>query len=681
MKYHLFIPLVLCICACKSSRVESPTSSNPVQATRAWKPFNVVVVTIDTLRPDRLGCYGNKTIETPNLDLLAAKGILFENAVSQTPLTPPSHASIFTGRYPYAHGVRDIGGFVLDPSQVTLAEILKDRGWKTAAFVGAPVLKRMIGLNQGFDIYDDRMPEPDPRKSTLRGPSLRAGEVVDRAVGWLGRQTGSTPFFLWVHVYDPHGPFDPPAPFDRQYAGRPYDGEVAYTDRELGRLFAAVAKCSPANKTMLLALSDHGESLGEHGEFSHGVFLYDSTLRIPWLMVAPGLPAGKKVTEQVRTIDLLPTVLSLLDGEIPASSQGVDLLPATQGKSIGTVMSYGETLYPKTNMGWAELRSMRTSRWKYIRAPKSELYDLQNDPQELKNLIQEYTKEASQLEGDLSALTATGEGKPPEQISLKAMNSDTEKQLRSLGYAAGRGKAKLELTGKGADPKDRVHILALIDEANTSLKRVPAAQSVHSLEKALAEDPTNPLIYYYLGEGYEKTNREGEALKLYQTAIARKVMETAPLYVRMALLYGRMGRVDDGILAFEKALEADPTDEETLNRLAVAYLLKGRPVEAERLLQAILVLNPESAQALNSLGWIALRKRNLATARQYFERSLKADSEFLEPYINLGMLSKQSGDFKNARSYFEAYLGKATSAKHREAAARIKKELALLPKA
>ena len=632
-------------------------------------------MTIDTLRADRLGCYGNKTIETPNLDLLAAKGILFENAVSQTPLTPPSHASMFTGRYPYAHGVRDIGGFVLDPSQVTLAEILKDRGWKTAAFVGAPVLKRMVGLNQGFDIYDDRMPEPDPRKSTLRGPSLRAGEVVDRAVGWLGRNTGSTPFFLWVHVYDPHGPFDPPAPFDRQYTGRPYEGEVAYTDRELGRLFAAVAKCSPANKTMLLALSDHGESLGEHGEFSHGVFLYDSTLRIPWLMVAPGLPAGKKVTEQVRTIDLLPTVLSLLDGEIPASSQGVDLLPATQGKSIGTVMSYGETLYPKTNMGWAELRSMRTSRWKYIRAPKSELYDLQNDPQELKNLIQKYTKEASQLEGDLSALTGTGEGKPPEQISLKAMNSDTEKQLRSLGYAAGRGTAKLELTGKGADPKDRVHILELIDEANTSLKRVPAAQSVHSLEKALAEDPTNPLIYYYLGEGYENTNREGEALKLYQTAIARKVMETAPIYVRMALLYGRMGRVDDGMLAFEKAMEADPTNEETMNRLAVIYLVKGRQSEAERLLQAILILNPQSAQALNSLGWLDMRKGDFPAAISRFERALQRDPELMEAYLNLGMLYKRKGDLTQARANFEAFLARAPKRKYRDSIQRVQQEL------
>jgi choline-sulfatase len=675
----LAVVLLFCFPACQSSKVESPHTS-PSESAQAWRPFNIILVTIDTLRADRLACYGYPKIATPNLDQLAAKGVLFENAVTQTPLTPPSHASMFTGKYPHMHGVRGTGGFVLDSSQLTLAEILKDKGWQTAAFVGAPVLKKMFGLNQGFDVYDDRMPEPDPRKSTLENPSLRAGEVVDRAIGWLERQPGSTPFFLWVHVYDPHAPFDPPAPFDRQYSGRPYDGEVAYTDREMGRLFEAVARKSPADKTVLLVLSDHGESLGEHGEFSHGVFLYDSTLKIPWLMVAPGVPAGKRVAEQVRTIDLLPTVLALLDGEVPAAAQGVNLLPAAQGRTVETSLSYGETLYPKTNMGWAELRSMRTPRWKYIRAPRSELYDLRKDPQELRNVIQEFPNEASRLESDLAALTATGAGKPAEQAGLKAMNAETEKQLRSLGYAAGRGAAKLELTGEGADPKDRIHILELIDEANTKLKAIPAAQRLQSLEAALKEDPANPLLYYYLGEAYEKTHRESEALKLYETAIARKVTDTGRIYVRMALLYGRTGRIDDGILAFEKAMEADPTDEETLNRLAVAYLLKGRQAEAQRLLQAILVLNPESAQALNSLGWTALRKRDIPTARGYFERALKADEEFLEPYINLGMLSKQAGDFKNARSYFEAYLSKATSEKHREAAARIKRELALLPK-
>jgi choline-sulfatase len=667
--------------ACQNSKVESPQTSSAPSATRTWRPLNIVLVTIDTLRADRLGCYGNTNVETPNLDEVAAKGVLFENAVAQTPLTPPSHASMFTGKYPHVHGVRGTGGFILDPQHVTLAEILHEKGWQTAAFVGAPVLKRMFGLNQGFDVYDDRMPEPDPKRSTLENPSLRAGVVVDRAIGWLNKRSVSAPFFLWVHVYDPHAPFEPPPPFDRKYAGRPYDGEVAYTDRELGRLFGFIEKELPAEKTILLVLSDHGESLGEHGEYSHGVFLYDSTLRIPWLMVAPGLPVGRRVRNQARTIDLLPTVLSLVDGEIPAASQGVNLLPTIQDQPVGTTLSYGETLYPKTNMGWAELRSMRTPQWKYIRAPRPELYDLQSDPQERTNVIQKHPQEARQLESELAMLTATGPGKPPEQVGLKAMSSETERQLRSLGYATGGGAAKLELTGEGADPKDRVHILELIDEANTRLKAIPAARRLQSLQQALNEDSTNPLLYYYLGEAYEKTNRDSEALKLYETAIARNVANPSRIHARMALIYGRTGRIDEGIFAFEKAVEADPTDVETLNRLAVAYLVKGRQADAEKLLKAILTLNPESAQAHNSLGWLALRRRDPRAARQHFQQALQADPDFLEPYVNLGMLSKQAGDFKGARTYFETYLTKATAERYRESAERIKRELAQLPKA
>lgn len=681
MKTRLAAALLMFLAACRSSQVESPRTLETHQGAAVWRQLNIVLITIDTLRADRLGCYGNAKVETPNLDRVAARGVLFENAVAQTPLTPPSHASMFTGTYPNVHGVRGTGGFVLDSSQLTLAEIVRDKGWQTAAFVGAPVLKRMFGLNQGFDVYDDRMPEPDPRRSTLENPSLRAGEVVGRAIDWLEKAPGSAPFFLWVHVYDPHAPFDPPAPFDRKYAGKPYDGEVAYTDQQLGHLLDAVATKSPPERTVLLILSDHGESLGEHGEFSHGVFLYDSTLRIPWLMVAPGLPAGRHVSEQARTIDLLPTVLSLLNGDVPAASQGVDLIPAIQGKSVAPTVSYGESLYPKTNMGWAELRSIRTLRWKYIRAPRSELYDLQNDPEERTNVIQKHAEEARQLEQELVKLTATGPGKPPEQIGLKAMNAETERQLRSLGYATGRGAAKLQLTGEGADPKDRVHILELIDEANTRLKAIPAAQRLRSLQQALGEDPTNPLLYYYLGEAYEKTGREAEALKLYETAIAKNVTNPSRIHVRIALIHGRAGRTDEGIFAFEKAVESDPTDVETLNRLAVLYLMKGRPADAERLLKAILVLTPESAQAHNSLGWIALRRKELAAARQHFEQALQADADFLEPYVNLGMLCKQTRDFNCARTYFETYLTKATSERYRDAAARIRKELALLPKA
>src|SRR5215471_7531266 len=294
------------------------------------RPLNLLLVTIDTLRADRLGCYGYSKIETPNLDKIARQGVLFESAVAPAPLTAPSHASMMTGLYPTAHKVRNTGGFVLSPSDATLAKLLQDQGWDTAAFVGSSVLKRRFGFNQGFSVYDDEMPTPAKGLAQAE-PERRASEVVDRAIKWLEAQSGK-PYFLWVHVYDPHIPYDPPDPFREKYKDRPYDGEIAYTDQQLGRLFDAAAKKSPPENTLIAVLSDHGESFSEHGEYTHGVFLYDSTLRIAFLMAGGRVPAGVRVKQQARTIDLLPTVLELMGSKAPAGIQGTSLAPAFRGK-------------------------------------------------------------------------------------------------------------------------------------------------------------------------------------------------------------------------------------------------------------------------------------------------------------------------------------------------------------
>jgi len=672
LKAWVFAVLSLAVVSCSSPK---SVLERVTQPDKKWQPLNVVVITIDTLRADHLGCYGYPKIATPNLDRLASQGVLFENAVAQTPLTPPSHASMFTGTNPNVHQVRGTGGFVLDASKVTLAEVLQQRGWQTAAFVGAPVLKRTFGLNQGFETYDDRMPEPDPSKTSLENPSLRAGTVVDRAVEWLDRHAGPKPFLLWVHVYDPHAPLDPPSPFRERYAGRPYDGEIAYVDQEIGRLFENIAKKSSPQQTVVVVMSDHGESLSEHGEYSHGVFLYDATLHIPWIMTGPGLPAAQRVKEQARTIDLLPTLLGVIGGEVPAASQGSSLLPALAGKPVETTYSYAETLYPKINMGWAELRGIRSSKWKYIRAPRSELYDLETDPGEVSNVLESHRDEAKRLEGELARLTATGEGKPAERVDMKSINAETEKQLRSLGYVSAGATKNLELTGKGIDPKDRVHILELIDEASTPQKNLPGPQRLRALEQALKEDPANPLLYYFLGEAYEKNNRDAEALKLYETAVKKKVTTNNRVFVRMALIYGRQGRIDEGIAAFEGALDADPTDTETQNRLAVAYLMRGRFPEAERLLQGVLVLHEEDAQAHNSLGWLAMRKADSAGAIRHFERALTLNPELMEVYVNLGMLYKRNGDLAQARTNFEAFLARAPVGKYRDSIQRVQQEL------
>jgi arylsulfatase A-like enzyme len=349
------VPAALCLllAACHSSSKqpaadETHQPTRPDKAPRSPRRLNLVLVTIDTLRPDRLGCYGYTAIETPNLDGLAHRGVLFQNAVTHTPLTAPSHASLFTGLYPMQHKVRDTGGFVLDKSHPTLATLLHQQGWETTAFVGSSVLKRGFGFDQGFELYDDEMPKPTGKGPAGEYAERRAGKVVERAIHWLDDRAGKT-FFLWVHVFDPHSPYDPPSPFREKYKGRLYDGELAYTDQQLGRLFTAVAKVSPPEQTLIAVLSDHGESLSDHGEYTHGVFLYDSTLRIAFLLAGPGVPGAVRVTHHARAIDLLPTLMELIGIKAPEGIPGVSLVPTFDGKDAPTEYSYAETLYPKIN--------------------------------------------------------------------------------------------------------------------------------------------------------------------------------------------------------------------------------------------------------------------------------------------------------------------------------------------
>jgi choline-sulfatase len=632
--------------------------------------LNVLLVTIDTLRPDRLGCYGYKDIATPNLDRLAQSGALFENAVTDTPLTAPSHASMFTGVYPTVHKVRDTGGFVLQTPHPTLAELLQSQGWTTAAFVGASVLKKGFGFGRGFAVYDDHMPEPESGRAEVEFPERRAGEVVDRAVRWLEQQK-SRPFFLWVHVFDPHSPYDPPEPFRRQYRGRPYDGEVAYTDRELGRLFDAVAAHSPPENTLTAVLSDHGESLSDHGEYSHGVFLYDATVRIACILSGPGIPGGMRVKQQARTIDLLPTLLDLMGGKAPAEVQGASLVPALAGKEDPDTWSYIETLYPRINMGWAELRGIRTNRWKYIRAPKPELYDLSRDPEETSNVVATHSQEVRAMEERLRAVAADG-----EKVETSMVDRRTMDQLKSLGYLGGSSRSQYTLTGQGIDPKDRAGILKLLYLAMSPDSGAKPAGRVPALRQALAEDPGNPTVYYYLGDEYAKAGRHAEAMKLYQQAI-RHGVRNAWMYSRLGRLHIREGNYDEAILAYETAAQMNPSDCESLSDLGMAYVDTGRPADAERVYKWCLA-NEEYAPAYNGLGLAAVAKRDMTAARGFFEQAVQADPDLLEAQLNLGRSYKMIGANTRARACFEAFLAKASPAEYGQIIPKIRAELAEL---
>jgi arylsulfatase A-like enzyme/Flp pilus assembly protein TadD len=633
-----------------------------------------VLVTIDTLRADRLGCYGDRDIETPNLDQMARNGVLFENAVTQTPLTAPSHASMFTGLYPTVHKVRDTGGFILQPSHTTLAQILQRQGWDTAAFIGAAVLKRQFGFETGFSVYDDQMPKPDANRMTAEFPERRAAEVVDRALAWLGSQAGK-PFFLWVHLFDPHSPYDPPSPFREKYRERAYDGEVAYTDHQLGRLLEAVRRKSPPQNTVTAILSDHGESLSEHGEYTHGVFLYDSTLRIPFILAGAGVPAGVRVQHQARTVDLLPTLLELMGGRAPQAIQGNSLTSGFAGKEQPASYSYAETLFPKINMGWTELRAIRTNRWKYIRAPRPELYDLTRDPGETTNLIGSQPAVAQELEARLGAAAGTGGPQGHETVETTAVDERTLHQLKSLGYLGGSSDHQYALTGRGTDPKDRAEVLKLLHLAVSPDSGVAASKRLALLRQALALDPANPTVYYHLGMAYRDAGRYSEAMTLYQSAI-RNGIRTAWVFSRLGALYLRQGDRDTAIAAYEKAAQLNPSDCESLNDLGTAYLETGRVADAERVFKWSVATGQEYAAAYNGLGLVFIRRQDLSAARIHFEKAVQLDPDLLEAQLNLGRVYKIMGANTKARACFEAFLGKAKSEEYGQVILKIREELA-----
>lgn len=635
--------------------------------------MNLVVVTIDTLRADRLHCYGNQGIETPSLDALAQRGVLFENAVAQTPLTPPSHASIFTGTNPNVHHVRNTGGFVLQASPTPLAAILQTQGWDTAAFVGATVLKKAFGFNRGFDVYDDQMPKPEKSLEEIEYPERRASVVVDHALGWLNSQSGK-PFLVWLHLYDPHEPYNPPAPFRDKYKKNLYDGEVAYTDQQLGRFLDAVAKKSPAGNTLIVVLADHGEGLGEHGEFNHGIFLYDATLRIPFIVAGPGVPSGVRVRQQARTIDVLPTVLELMGSKAPAGVQGVSLIPAFSGKSVATDYSYEETLYPKMNMGWSEMRGVRSSKWKYIRAPRPELYDLAQDPGEKVNVLDAHPKEFRELDAQLKALSPAG-ANGVDRVASSQVDSQTMAQLKSLGYLSGMAASEVELNGKGADPKDRLTTLQAFQTAlGPGSHSIPGARRIEILRKALSDDSQNPSLYFYLGAEYEKAGQYGAAMEVYQSA-GKQGLSNGRLMARMGDLSLRAGKRDQAIAAYEKAAQFNPTDTGSQVNLATAYLESGKLADAERCYRWVLTIE-ENAAAYNGLGLVAIQRQDGATARGHFEHAVALDPDLVEAQLNLGLIYRDSGDIPRAKACFQAFIARAPRAQYGKLIPKVQAEVA-----
>ncbi len=459
--------------------------------------LNLLLVTLDTTRADRIGCYGYAAARTPHLDRLAAEGIRFERAYAPAPITLPAHASIFTGLYPFEHGVRNNGNFYLTDRFETLATVLKGQGYRTAAFVSTFILDRRYGLARGFETYDDRMEGAQPQVLALEAE--RRGDRTALGLSrWLQASVGApTPFFAWLHLYDPHEPYRPPPPFREVFASRPYDGEIAFDDAAVASILDKLSATGLLDRTLVAVVADHGESLGDHGEETHSMFVYDSAIRIPMILWRPGrLASGVVVREPVRAIDLAPTLLDLLGAPALKAPHARSLVPLIEGRSGGRPPpAYAETYLPKFYMNWAPLRTIVDERYKLIEAPRPELYDLARDPGEKDSRLEAQPQTAAALRAELDRLTAGSEG----ELSVGAVDREAVEKLAALGYIGAGAEPAAPATGSPRDPKDVITVFNRLRRANSAVRDRRFGEALPVLHEVLAEDPRNAFARLVLG--------------------------------------------------------------------------------------------------------------------------------------------------------------------------------------
>jgi arylsulfatase A-like enzyme/thioredoxin-like negative regulator of GroEL len=548
----------------------------------------VLLVSIDTLRADHLGCYGARDAETPAIDALATEGALFLRAYSPLPMTLPAHATMMTGLQPLAHGLVDNGITSADLGAATLAERLSAGGYDTAAFAAAFVLNRMFGLDRGFALYDDGPPEETELVGLFRRVA-DARERVDAAIDWLGRPR-QRPFFLWLHLFDVHAPHVAPEPFARRFASDPYSGEVAYVDSQVRRLLEYLKWRGLEGRTLVVLTSDHGESLGEHGEKTHGFFLYDATLRVPLIVRLPGrIPAGRRVEEAATLADLSPTILDLLGLPPNPRSHGVALFAAPAARLDRALWAQSD--YPLRQYGWARLRSVRRGTWKYIDAPRPELYDLASDPGETRNLAATAGGRAREM-ADLIGRTETTLSRDKPQTERKEPDGDAQARLATLGYLAGGDAATRAPT---LDPAEAIKVQEEVDNASSLLAAGgPGLAQAETLFRGLIRRfPRKTSLRINLGRTLEELGREEEAAAVYREAAKGAELRSMALG-RLVYLAGKSGRVEEEVAAARDLVESFPRHAASRRLLADALARQGQLAEAEAAYRGSLALEPGS---------------------------------------------------------------------------------------
>ena len=597
---------------------------------------NVLLITIDTLRADALGMRGRPSL-TPNLDDLAREGIRFDFAHAHAVVTLPSHASILTGLLPFEHGIRDNSGFRLTPETPTLATWLKAEGFATGAFVSAFVLDARFGLDVGFDIYDDSFGQS-------RGPiefsmaERAATDTVAAATEWIRGRHGR--WFAWVHLFDPHAPYRPPPPFDREFAARPYDGEVAYTDRALAPLLRFVAEGE--HPTLVVVTSDHGEALGDHGEVTHGLFAYESTLRVPLILAQRG--AGSRSSSAravVRSrpaahVDIVPTILGALQMDELPGLPGRDLLQTSRtGQGDDERTLYFEALSASLDRGWAPLRGLLAGREKYIDLPLPERYDLATDPAEEHNLIGQSEERRRTLQARLDAFGA------PAPSARLVESRDARARLQALGYFSGQAVPKVQYSEQD-DPKRLIEVDQLIHRGIDLYERGRAREALEVYRQILSRRPGMSVVQSHLAFIYWRLGEIQAAVDTLVEAIEDEAQDDS-LRAQLGIYLAESGSAPEAIALLEGGAAPDPLDIDILNALGIACARAGQVERALSVFGRVLELDAANAIALQNMGSTELTRGNLDAAREAFETALRTDARLPQAHTGLGVVARKQG--------------------------------------
>jgi len=593
------------------------------------RPLNVLFITIDTFRADRLGA------ATPALNRVAREGVRFDAADSPVPLTLPAHASLLSGLLPLHHGLRNNGIGVFPADRETLPALFARAGYRTGAFVGSFILDHRFGLDRGFERYDDEIVRNVTDSSGTFDAERRGGEVIDRALTWL-RQNDTRPFFAWVHLYDAHAPYAPPAPYPQTY-----DGEVAYVDAQVARLLAAIDRST----TIVVIAGDHGESLGEHGELTHGLLLYEPTLHVPMIVAAPSL-APRTIRAAVSTVDLAPTVASLAGVPFTKLVDGRDLTADLRaGREPRPAPVYAETQYPAT-FGWSELASMRMASAKFISAPAPELYDLARDPGEAVNVLTTERRAFHDLAARLDQLRSTAVASAPSTV-----DAETKAKLASLGYVAPAPSS----TGTKRDPKSVAPLFRRFEEATSLINGGRARDAVAPLEQLVRDDPSNHVFRETLARALRQSGDAPRAIALYRQAVALAPND-ADAWYNLAVALEESGNAREGAVALAEAAKRDPNRPEIHNIRGTALAEAGDLAGAEKEFRATINADPRNARAYNNLGNVLRAMNRDAEAGEAYRKAIEIAPRYADPLNGVGALLVAGGQAREAMPYFDSAL-------------------------